>query len=227
MPDPLFPSALIAVKNALHQTDGWRWIVEIDGDGTNGYLLNDGDQPIVYGGQTFTPYPFRVDEITAEGDGSLPQVGLVFASVDDHIAVKLDAGAVLDRRIRLQRVNVGNLAFAVDAGLWTALDARLDYQTATLVIGPYPLFDAPFPAVRQLRGRCPKVYGGTDCGYDTSIVNLVSATYPTFDPASCDYGLDTGNGCRAHGANEIANGAAHRHPARFGGVPGIPKGLRL
>lgn len=226
MPDA-FPSALIAYKNALHQTDGWRWIVDIDIDGTNGYTLCDGDQPVVYGGTTYNAYPFVIDEIAAESDGSLPQVGLVFASVDDAIATVLDAGGVLGRRIQIRRVNVGNLAFAVEAGLWEALDARLDYQTATLIVGPYPLFESPVPSIKQLRSRCQKVYGGTDCGYNTSLVNLIAATHPGFDTATCDYGYQTANGCAAHGANEAANGAAVRHPRRGGFFPGIPKGLRL
>lgn len=227
MPDPTFPAALIAVKNALRSADGWRWLVEIDADGSNGYRLNDGDQPITYGGDTFAPYPFLVEEITAESDGSLPQVGIVFASVDDHVATRLNAGHVLDRRIRLRRFNPAADSVTIDAGTWTALDAVVDMTSATLVLGPYPILDAPFPALRQIRQRCPKVYGGPDCGYDTSMSNLIAGTYPDFDPAGCDYGLDTGNGCRAHGANEAANGAAVRHPDRFGGFPGIPKGLRL
>lgn len=227
MPDATFPAALVAVKNALHQSDGWRWLAAIDVDGTEGYFLTDGDAEITYGGKTYTPYPFRVDEIRSDSDGSLPDVGLVFASADDIIAQHLDAGDVLGRAIQLYRVNLANESLAIDAGLWTAIDASLDANTATLLVGPFPLFDSPFPAVRQLRGRCPKVYGGTDCQYNTALPNLISASRPDFDTASCDYGLDSGNGCRAHGENEAANGAAVKHPLRFGGFPGIPKGKRL
>lgn len=209
---------LIAAKNQLHQTDGWRWLVDIDADGTNGYALTDGDVTVVYSGTTYQPYPFRIESIDAESDGSLPEVQMVFASVDGHIATRLGNGDVLDRRIRIRRVNLGDLTFAVDMGTWQALSAALDYQSATLVVGPYPLFDAPFPSVRQVRGRCPKVYGGPDCGYDLTRAGAL---------ATCDYGLETSNGCRAHGADELAAGVAVRHPARFGGFPGIPKGLRL
>lgn len=227
MPDAGFPSALVAVKNQLHTSSGWRWLLEADADGTNGYRLNDGDQPITYGGNVYTPYPLRLDEIPAESDGSLPQIALVVAAVDDHVPAQLAAGNILDRRIRIRRVNVSDLTVAFDCGTWTATDAVATYNEVTFQLGPYALFDAPFPSLRQLRGRCPKVYGGPDCGYDLTLSNLVSGTYPDFDPAACDYGLDTGNGCRAHGANEAANGAAVRHPARFGGFPGIPKGQRL
>lgn len=225
MPETL-ASAFVTLKNSLHNADGWRWLVEIDADGTNGYRLNDGDQPLTYAGDVYQAYPFRVEEVRAESDGSLPSVALVFASVDDEIAGQLDAGNVLDRRIRIRRVNVANLAFAIDSGDWIALDAALDASSATLYVGPYPLFDSPFPALRQLRGRCPKVYGGTDCQYQVSLPNLVSATYPDFDGATCDYGYATGNGCQAKGANEAANGVAVRHPRRGGFFPGIPKGGR-
>jgi phage-related protein len=226
MPDA-FPAALIAAKNTLHQANGWRWIVDIDADGTNGYRITDADQPVTYSGDEYRPYPMRIDEIPADGDGTLPQVAMIFASVDDHIATRLNAGHVLDRRIRIRRVNLSDLTVAVTLGIWKSLDATLTYESATLIIGPYPVYDAPFPALKCLRGRCPKVYGGTDCGYNTALPNLIAATYPSFDPSSCDYGLSTGNGCEAHGANEAANGAAVRHPNRFGGFPSIPKGLRL
>ena len=218
MPDPGFPSALVAVKNALRQTEGWRWLVEADADGTNGYRIHDGDAPIVYGGQTFVPYPMRLDEITSDSDGALPQVALVVASVDDHVATRLNEGHLLDRRIRIRRVNVSALSVAFDCGDWTALDCVLTLGEASFVLGPYPLLDAPFPAIRQVRQRCHKVYGGPDCGYDLTRSGALT---------SCDYGLDTSNGCRAHGADELAAGVAVRHPARGGFFPGIPKGLRL
>jgi phage-related protein len=214
MPETL-ASALVTLKNSLHNADGWRWLVEIDADGTNGYRLNDGDQPLTYAGDVYQAYPFRVEEVRAESDGSLPSVALVFASVDDEIAGQLDSGNVLDRRIRIRRVNVANLAFAIDSGDWIALDAALDASSATLYVGPYPLFDSPFPALRQLRGRCPKVYGGPDCGYDLTRSGALT---------SCDYSLAD---CQAHGADEAAAGVAVRHPRRFGGFPGIPKGQRL
>lgn len=210
-----FPTALVAVKNALHQSNGWRWLVEIDADGTNGYALTDGDAAVVYSGTTYQPYPFRVEESTAESDGSLPEFQIVFASVDDHIATRLNAGHVIDRKLRLRRANVADLTVVFDCGTWTVLNAVLDYQTAAIVVGPYPLFDAPFPSLRQLRGRCPKVYGGPDCGYDTTRSGAL---------ATCAYSLAD---CEAHGADEAAAGLAVRHPARFGGFPGIPKGLRL
>lgn len=218
MPDAGFPSALVAVKNALHTASGWRWLVEADADGTNGYRICDGDQPITYAGNTFAAYPMRLDEIPADSDGSLPQVALVVAAVDDLVPASLAAGNILDRRIRIWRVNVSDLTVAFPCGEWTALDAVVTYNEASFVLGPYPIFDAPFPAVRQLRGRCPKVYGGPDCGYDLTRTGALT---------SCDYGLDTANGCAAHGADEAAAGVAVRHPARFGGFPGIPKGLRL
>ena len=217
-------SALVAAKNAIYQSDAWVWLAQIDVDGTNGYFICDGDATVSYNGSTYYPYPFRFDSIPMQGDGSLPLVQMTVASVDDAIAIKLDAGYALDRRVQFYQVTRENLSFAIDRGQWTILDATVDHSVATFSIGPYQIFDAPVPNLKQLRTRCQKVYAGTDCGYNTALTNLVSGTYPSFSTSSCDYGLNTSNGCAAHGANEAANGASVRHPNRFGGFSGIPKG---
>lgn len=216
MPDTNW-SGLVALKNALSQASALTWLVRAELDGGYGLLANNGDASITHNGETYAAFPFRVEGF--ESGERLPQPRLILPNVGPTVAERLDAGELIDRTVRLYLTWRG-AGLAVDFGRWTATEAVLSLDAVTITLANYALLDQTVPALRQHRTRCSKVFGSADCGYDTTLAELVVGVSST----SCDLGYATDNGCVQHGANEAANGAAVRHPARFGGFPGIPKG---
>lgn len=212
-----------AAKNSLHQTNAWVWLIEADVDGTNCIRVCDSAASITYGGKVYVPFPLSIEGLASDTAGTLPQVTISVSNLSREVSDQLDAGNLIDRRVQIYMMNRADTAFAFDRGLWRILDATLDERLATFRVGPYGLFDAPFPARRQARTRCDYIYGGSECQYKIALPNLVSGTYPNFAGSTCDLSLDGGNGCRAHGANATANGLPAFWPSRFGGHIGIPK----
>lgn len=208
MPEAL--GVLVAAKNALRQPDAFVWLFEADLDGTNCLRVCDSDTSFTYASKTYVPFPIKLGGI--EVGENLPRPTLTVASVGGEIGSRLEAGEIMDRGVQIYLASRSDTSFAFDAGRWTVLDAQLGLDTATFSLGPYDLLDAPFPARRQHRTRCDKVYGSVDCGYDITRAGALT---------TCALSLAD---CEAHGADEAAAGLAVRHPQRFGGFPGIPKG---
>ena len=197
MPDPI-NSALVNAKNEAHSTTPWVWLFDVDLDGTSLLSVAGHDTAVTYNGRTYAAFPIAVSGLERNSLGDLPTPTVTVTNLSREIASYLEAQGVLD--------------------------AALSLDAASFRLGVYQLFDAPFPSRRQMRGRCDHVYGGVECGYDLTLTNLISASAPNFDIASCDYTLDGDNGCIKHGLNEVAHGRPKNHPKRFGGHIGIPKG---
>lgn len=216
-------SGVTTTKNALRQASPWVWLFAADLDGTNAFRVCDGDAAITYGGYVFAAFPVTVQGFEHDSE-SLPRPTVTVSNCSAEIDAKLDAGGVIDRQCRIYQLTRADTSFAIDRGSWAILDCSMTAITATFTLGPYELFNAELPARRQHRSLCDNVYGQSECGYATSLPNLVAGTYPSLSVTTCDLTLDGANGCRAHGANEIANGRPALHPLRFGAKPGIPKG---
>lgn len=219
-----FASTVVAAKNDLRQTSAFLWTAQIDVDGTNSIAVVDSDAPVTVGGVVYSPFPFRVEEVPIEGDGSLPEIRVTVSNIGGEVATRLESGGMLDRTCVISQVWRGDTANPLRSETFIVQGVTISLDTATFVLGLYFIFDATFPARRQHRTRCDKVFGSADCGYTSGLTNLISGTYPSFSTTTCDLTLNGGNGCIAHGANETANGSAKLHPARFGGFAGIPKG---
>lgn len=223
MPETLTTSYVTA-KNTMHSTAPWVWLFSVDLDGTNGMNVCAYDRSLTVGGVVYSPFPIGVAGLTRDAEGNLPRPIVVVSNVSREIAGYLEAGSVLDRNVTLSQVLSTDLTTSIPWGTFTVTHATLALAVATFTLGVYALLDAPLPARRFARGRCDYVYGASECLYNTALANLIAATRPNFDGTTCDLSLEGGNGCRAHGENEAANGSAVFHPLRFGGHPSIPRG---
>ena len=218
-----YASAIIVAKNQRRSIYPWVWLFKADIDGTNGLHLAGSDVAITYGGVSYSAFPIGISGLDVDAESTLPTPTVVVSNVSREVAQKMEAGELMDRTCQLYLYS-SEAALAIDKGAWRIVKVTASLDVATFSLAQYGLMDCQVPARRQERGRCDYVYGGTECRYQSSLSNLVAATYPEFAPTSCDLTLDGGNGCRAHGANEVAHGKPRLHPLRFGGLPGIPKG---
>ena len=215
------PETRLSAQATLHQASPWLWLADVELDDDDALRVCDGDATIAYGGKTYYPFPMRVEGYAADAQGNLPSVTVTVSALSREVSDYIDAGGIVDRLVQLYVMSRSNLTEAFDRGRWQILDVAMTFDSASFRLGPYALFDAPFPSRRQARSRCDYTYGGLECGYATTLPDLVGGD---FDGSTCDLSLDGGNGCRVHGDNEAANGRPRLHPRRFGGEPGIPKG---
>ena len=220
-------SSLVTEKNKIHNTKPWVWLFEADVDGTNAVRIAGYDAQVTFGGNVYYPYPIQIGTQDKSREGDLFDLEVVVANYEQVVAGYLESGYLLGRRCTVRLINESDLTVSVHESSYFIKTVTTSLGAAQLLLGAYSLMAAEVPAVRFNRTRCRWVYGGPGCMYDTSMPNLISATNSDFDPTKCDLELGVeseGNGCRAHGANEAANGHPSRHPLNFGGFPGIPKG---
>lgn len=213
-------------KNRTWNTEGFVWIFEAKLDDTRSVYIAASDEPVTHRGQVYDPYPVKMSPQRRTEDGSLTGITITLGNAGNVFGAWVEQGLFTDREVYMKLVPVDATGEEVHTSSFTIREVTIDAATATFDVGPYRLLDAPFPAQRYSRGRCRwlPTYGGTGCEYDKSLPNAVPLLHGGFDPNSCDGTLNGPNGCRVHGANEFANGQPQRHPLRFGGFPGIPKG---
>lgn len=237
MPEPL-DSALNAEKNVLHTSESWAWLIEVELDGSDTLRITNHDSALtaqVYTSDpsdsvsvTFQPFPVTVATVPRDAGGSLPEVEIRLGNYTREIAEYVEGDKFLDQTVRLRlatTVEGSTLANYTNVATFRILGVTVSMQEAAFRIGRPNLFRSPFPNQRYGRLRCRFIYGGNACGFDRdNTYTNTPASYPNFDATTCDLGLDTENGCRAHGAAQAANGLAQKHPRRFGGFPSIPAG---
>lgn len=223
MPETI-ASALVTEKNKVHNVTPWVWLFEVQVDATQAMRVAGHHSSVTHGGNSYVPFPIAVGPQSRDARGVLQQVEVVVSNLSREVVGYLEASKLLDQQVTIRLVHASNPANKVHESTYSILEATVTSKAATFLLGPYGLLKATFPAQRFMRTRCRWEYGLAGCAYDTTMPNLVAATYPNFDPSTCDLGLGTDNGCRVHGHNEVANGRPRLHPLRFGGFPGIPKG---
>lgn len=227
MPETL-PASYVAIKDAVHSIAPLVWLFKVDVDGTNAVRVAGFDVPITFSENgtpyVYSPFPVGLSGIVRDDSGSLPQPEFIVSNVTREIGARLEAGGIIDRICHIRIVNVNDSTASQDWGQWKVRGGGVSLQAARFQIGVGALADAPFPAVRVMRGRCPYVFGGLECGADPTLPNAISGTHPGYDPTTCTLLLEGDGGCRAHGANEAANGAAVLHPGRYGAFPSTPRG---
>jgi len=220
-------STIVTEKNKIHNTSPWVWLLEADVDGTNAIRIAGYDAQVTHGGNIYYPYPIQIGSQEKDREGTLFDLELTVANYEQVVAGYLESGYLLGRKCTIRLVNEADLTTQVHESSYFIKTVTTSLGSATIVMGAYSLMSAQIPAVRFNRLRCRWVYGGPGCMYDTSMPNEIAATNSDFDTTKCDLELGSetsGNGCRAHGLNEQANGQPKRHPINFGGFPGIPKG---
>jgi phage-related protein len=201
-------AALITEKAKASTASAWLYLIQIVvGSGDVRYYVPN-PVTVTFNSITYSPAPCRVDVVTADTKGGLPEVRVQIANIDviadghsQRVSTYLEANDLRGHRVTLLAINSANLgdplatAFVEDYEI-TDIDVAQDWVTFTL--GQERLLTHRFPGGRFLRDNCRWLYKGVECGYTGAL--------PT-----CDKILEGSNGCRAH--NNVA---------RFGAYPGIP-----
>ena len=195
------------------------WKIDMAGIGGSAIYLspgvNDKGSGVVWQGQTYDPFPIAGSGFEVTTQGQLPRptvsvaaldgrVGALIASLDDLVGAIVTRKRALVKYLDAANWNGGNPSADPSAGfeddIWI-LEQKTSESFDVITFSLSALTDfqgLKIPSRLIQTSTCPWTYKGTECGYAGAI-------------SSCDRGLTTPNGCRAH----FPTGALP-----FGGFPG-------
>lgn len=162
------PAALVTEKNRLDSASAWLTLLQVHlPDGTVLYLVPN-PVAISFDGQSYQPFPCKVETVKTDGRGGLADVQVSVANVDRTIGAYVEQQDLRGARVRLLIVNSAHLADP------SALAADEDYEIAELHVteewvvfrlGHQRLLQQRFPNGRFLRDNCRWLYKSAECGY--------------------------------------------------------------
>lgn len=199
----------VEAKNELDQTVPWLILYEVwlTESGDERYCFVYHDEPIVFGGLTYRPFPIVRGSIDETTEGDLPQWP-VTVGLCDEIAEDLELHhGFFGKQVRMLVVHKECLdnPFPADEAIAYVQACEMSDQGVNLTLG-YDDFLGEEVAHETFNGRCPFKFKDPDtCAYTGALT-------------TCDHSLSGDNGCDVHGADSTI------HPRRFGGFPSIPRG---
>lgn len=206
MPLPL-SSAAIQEKNKLVSGHGNYWIVLIDINvpGLAEHIRVTSDNiETVWNGDTYTPFPFEIEEVSDSSSGEVPRVDIRVSNVtrvleryiqDYDYYTKQNGYSPVELTISVVHSAHLDLTEPETEYVFHLKQPKTNAKWATFTLGANNPFSKRFPLNRLLKNRCRyKQFKNTRCGY-------------TGTATTCNRTLTR---CRELGNSD-----------RFGGFPGV------
>lgn len=204
-------AAMIAEANKKRSTSAWFWLydIELQTNATESRWLSlaGTDEDVTYRGRTYLAFPVTHGDLESTGGGSIPSADLTVSNIGGAAAELLRTyGGLEDRRVRIRYVHETLVSLDIDtiAHDTRIVAAAVRNDVVVLKLGEPPLHSLNFPG---------RNFGRLTCGYPFRSPRCGWVSGQGGDEDSCDFGLDTSNGC-----------ASHSNTARFGGFASLPGG---
>ncbi|MDQ6989192.1 MAG: hypothetical protein Q9M19_04855 [Mariprofundaceae bacterium] len=217
LPTPFVPE--------VHKTEQgpWIYLVEQHLDATTVVRVAQYPEDVVFDGQTYTAFAFRVEAIEQTAEGRISDTRLVFASPNGLFQDYIEQYNGL--------VGQNCLITIVNANLLNDPTARMDFQyvvfsssfdSLTVTLDLATRLDETLikvPIRRITRPRCMHTYKGEGC-WIRSTTEPFTYSQPSGFVLSTP-GDSSGNTCSKI-LNDTSNGCkAHANTERFGAFPGV------
>ena len=215
-----------AHKNQLETEDPFIWLFEFEMPDQTRYRLTNFTEKVEFGEDksgdpvVYYPAPIVHSGVEQSGEGDIPTIKVTLSTGGMFaITSMIDSwGGMIGQRARiivvssreLDNPNIEAAAMIEDARI---VNAAMNDRAVTVSISAFNLFKSRVPRFLYSRRRCRWIFGACECGYN---VQAGGAGFST-----CGYTLED---CEARGDDELTNLGVRRHPERFGGFPGIPRG---
>jgi lambda family phage minor tail protein L len=194
------PTDIIAAKNSLSASGAWLYLLEILVDGEDPLRLVQNSEDVTWDGNTWTRFPFQIDEIGEDGKGEVPRIRILVSNVGRSMQALLEEyDGISDATVNLYVVHSDNLdetdpvvEYAFEVQKVTAAEDWVTFE-----LGAENRFNVRCPRTRLLKNFCRWDFKSTECGYSGG-------------ETACDHTLSR---CR-----ELSNSE------RFGGFPGMGSG---
>lgn len=183
-----------AEKNKLSTDSCFLILLEIQLQNRVYICYNNED--VIWKGQLYQAFPFKIGETSEDGSGSDPNVSLKVSNVTQGLQWYVEeSGGGVGTQVILRVVNSLNLNGDADLEeYYTVLSCKVDEQWIEFTLGNDYSARTRRPLDRYMKNNCRFKYKGGRCGYNGSL-------------ADCKHTLAD---CRSH-----------KNSTRFGGFPGI------
>lgn len=199
----------VSELNSLNSQNAVVVLLDISIPANDNIRITNNNEDVVFGGNTYIPFPFDISELTTAGKGEVPEWSLQIDNTtrtiesylqlyDQYLKINGVSGNGIDCTIYI--VSTADLTSAILTEYFTLTSFSTNSNWATFKLGAKSPFTWRYPRRRILQNFCGWKFKSTQCGYGGWGV-------------SCDKTLTT---CRMY-----------RNSSRFGGFPGIGKGIRL
>jgi len=221
-------SSTLGNNSALHANQletqiPWIWLYELqtNEDPPRRYRLTNFTQSVQFGlnasGQplTYSPAPITHGNVEEGTDGSLPTIPITLGHAGPLVGATMDAAdGFVGLPVRIMLVSALDIASGKPAvsQQGEVVSAAVKSEAIVLQVSAFNLYQLQFPPFIHSRRRCRWIFGSAECGYNTEVAGAGFST--------CNKTLEN---CEERGDDEVAQGFARAHPARFGAFPGIPR----
>jgi lambda family phage minor tail protein L len=202
-------TAIIADLNALSSDSVIAVLLEIEIPATPTVRICSNNEDVIFAGNTYLPFPFKLSELSTTAKGAVPewqiQIDNTTRAIEQYLQLydqylKVHGISGNDIALTCYVVNTSDTSEAIMTEYFILTSFSTDTQWATFKLGARSPFTMRYPRRRILQNFCAWKFKSVSCGYAGSV-------------ASCDKSLSA---CRA-----LDNAG------RFGGFPGVGKGVRL
>lgn len=182
----------------------WLWLMEIATAGTVILRYANNNEAIVWGGNTYLPISFSMDDVSMSTSGKFPEYRLQIGSVALSGTLRTQiqtTGGLVGSTVRLMVVHSAYLSLTTPAidEMAEILNCEVTAEAVVFTVGIPSLLSRRFPRDRYVPGFCRHKFKGALCRYSQS----------GYD--DCDHTL---NNCIDRGNSQ-----------NFGGSPGIVGGV--
>ena len=179
-------STALANKNALTDDSVWHLLLKITipGVGTPIRLARNNEN-VTWDSETWTAFPFELNDISEESKGEVPQVELRVGNVSRAMEAYLQAYDLYLKTsgfspivVNIYVVNSENLGSATPEveHQFELIAPKTNSMWATFTLGAANPFNQRYPQFRLLKSHCRYVFKGTLCGYTGSSATTCNKT---------------------------------------------------
>ena len=164
------PTNLITEKNLLHSPDPWLILLEITLTDLTVIRLVKNTENIVFGGNTYTRFPFDITPVDNNAEGTIPQVTLKVCNITRYLTPylnSLDGG--MDSTVKVIVVNSAHLTetYTELEIEFTVMECTVDSYWVTWTLGMINPINRRYPLYRLIANHCDWAsnFKGAECGY--------------------------------------------------------------
>jgi hypothetical protein len=213
-------NVILAEKNKLSQTGVWPWLLALTPAGTNTtYCYTNNTEAVTYGGNLYSPMPFRIDPIERSADGTLQILQIVVTDIGLTLQQAIrDNDGLRGASVTLTQVNTNllNQDFSGDTVTFQINYCQNKYTDIILYGGIPGSLKQRVPEDQFLPLQCrhdfriPGGEYGSRCGYTGKPIYAITLTpgHPVAVQMTGGFngpvGLSTGDQVRVYSVTQIA-----------------------
>jgi lambda family phage minor tail protein L len=190
-------------------------LVELQISDVQTIYLHMGDEDIIFDSTTYEKWNIALGDITENIDGTIDTFDLSVGNVSREMQSYVEANNGLrGNKVTVKQVyrNLLSDPTAFVAEVYYVMSAQSKgEEVAFRCTSKFDQAGIRLPLNKASRLHCDWEYDGTECGWTTFSGALDTTNYPLADSSTCDKGLNTPNGCKAHLNSD--------RPRMFQGIP--------